>query len=74
MKSPFSPKKSEAKPEPFKNMTSRGLTVNDFADSAVVPANVFIRNKPMWAISLDDKRFDNIEKDPEILTRTKKTN
>eukprot|EP00354_Favella_ehrenbergii_P000523 CAMPEP_0170452468 /NCGR_PEP_ID=MMETSP0123-20130129/1356_1 /TAXON_ID=182087 /ORGANISM="Favella ehrenbergii, Strain Fehren 1" /LENGTH=105 /DNA_ID=CAMNT_0010714483 /DNA_START=208 /DNA_END=525 /DNA_ORIENTATION=- len=52
-------------------MTSRGLTMSDLRDTGVIAANVFIGNKPLWHTSLDDKRFENIEKDPEILTRVK---
>ena len=52
-------------------MVSRGLTENDNKMTKVVAAPVFIGNKPLWPITLDEKRFDNIDKDPEILTRTK---
>ena len=52
-------------------MTSRGLTITDEIETEVVAANVFIGNKPLWNEHLDEKRFDNVNKDPEILTRTK---
>ena len=52
-------------------MVSRGLTENDTKMTQVVAAPVFIGNKPLWPLTLDEKRFDNIDKDPEILTRTK---
>ena len=59
------------KPVPFTKMTSRGLTESDKHESDVIAANVFIRGKPLWHPHLDEKRFENIDKDPEILTRTK---
>ena len=40
-------------------------------ETEVIAANVFIGNKPLWHPTLDEKRFLNIDKDPEILTRTK---
>ena len=52
-------------------MISRGLTYSDMRETEVIAANVFIGNKPLWHPTLDEKRFDNIDKDPEILTRTK---
>ena len=52
-------------------MASRGLTGNDAKITQEVAAPVFIGNKPLWPLTLDEKRFDNIDKDPEILTRTK---
>jgi len=64
--------RNDMKPEKFRTMTSRGLTVSDLRETEVVAAPVFIGNKPLWPISLHEKRFDNINKDPEILTRTKK--
>lgn len=66
--------KGDHRPQHFTNMTSRGLTINDMQESDVIAANVFIGNKPLWHTSLDEKRFDSINKDPEILTRTKVRN
>ena len=48
--------------------------MNDLRESEVIASNVFIRNKPLWHTSLDEKRFDNIDKDPVILSRTKVPN
>ena len=45
--------------------------MNDKRETEVVAANVFIGNKPLWHTNLHEKRFDNIDKDPAILTRTK---
>ena len=70
LQSPFD-KKTNSKPEHFRTMTSRGLTMSDFTDTKVVAANVFIGNKPLWHTSLDEKRFDNFERDPEVKSSTK---
>ena len=68
--SPFD-KQQDSKPEHFRTMTSRGLTLQDQAESEVIAANVFIGNKPLWHTSLDEKRFDNFERDPECKSSTK---
>ena len=51
-------------------MTNRCLTKSDGFYIKVKPHNVHIGNKAMWGLTVHPDRFENINKDPEVLSST----